>query len=74
VLVCKIGGEFYAYRNGCADGGRPLDDALFESPMLTCSCHGYRYDLRRGLAVERPELRLARLPLKVEEDKVKVAL
>ena len=74
VLVCKIGGEFYAYRNGCADGGRPLDDALFESPMLTCSCHGYRYDLRRGLAIERPGLRLVRLPLKVEDDKVKVAL
>jgi nitrite reductase/ring-hydroxylating ferredoxin subunit/Fe-S cluster biogenesis protein NfuA len=72
VLVCKIGGEFYAYRNECAGGGRPLDDALFESPMLTCSCHGYRYDLRRGLAIERPELRLERLPLKVEDDKVKV--
>jgi len=74
LLVCRIGGDFYAYRNACAEGGRALDDALFESPMLTCSCHGYLYDLRRGRSVERPELRLASLPVKIEDDKVKVAL
>lgn len=74
LLVCKISGEFYAYRNACAAApSRPLDDALFESPMLTCSCHGYRYDLRRGNCVEKPELRLESLPSKVEDDKVKVA-
>lgn len=75
LLVCKIGGEFYAYRNACAgESGRTLDDALFESPMLTCSCHGLRYDLRRGNCVEKPELSLAPLPAKAEDDKVKVAL
>ncbi|MCA1632500.1 MAG: Rieske (2Fe-2S) protein [Acidobacteria bacterium] len=74
LLVCKLGGEFYAYRNACAEGGRPLGGALFESPMLTCACHGYVYDLRRGLCVGKPGLRLASLPLKVEDDKVKVAL
>jgi nitrite reductase/ring-hydroxylating ferredoxin subunit len=74
VLVCKIGGEFRAYRNACVEGGRAMDDALFETPMLTCSCHGHSYDLRRGHCVEKPELRLASLPAKVEDDKVKVAL
>lgn len=74
LLVCKIGGEFYAYHNACAaERSSPLDDALFESPMLTCSCHGYHYDLRRGNCVEKQELRLASLPSKVEDDKVKVA-
>lgn len=75
LLVCKLGGEFYAYRNACAVGQQPLDDALFDSPMLTCICHGYNYDLRRaGACLERPGLRLESLPLKVEDDKVKVAL
>ena len=75
LLVCKVGGEFYAYRNACpAEGGLSLDDALFESPMLTCSCHGLRYDLRRGNCVERAGLRLESLPAKVEDDKVKVAV
>lgn len=73
VLICKIDGDFYAYRNACAAGGRQLDDALFESPVLSCSCHGYGYDLRRrGVCVEKPELRLESLPLKIEDDKVKV--
>ncbi len=76
LLVCKLDGEFYAYRNACAaEQGSPLDDALFDSPVLTCTCHGYNYDLRRGgSCVERPELSLQSLPAKVEDDKVKVAL
>ncbi len=76
LLVCKLDGEFYAFRNACAaDSARTLDDALFDAPRLTCACHGYSYNLRRGGAcVEKPELRLEYLPLKVEDDKVKVAL
>jgi nitrite reductase/ring-hydroxylating ferredoxin subunit/Fe-S cluster biogenesis protein NfuA len=75
LLVCNIGGLFYAYHNACASGQRSLDDALFESPMLTCSCHGYRYDLKRqGACIERPELHLDSLRLIVENEKVKVAL
>lgn len=75
LLVCRINGEFYGFRNSCADGGGPLDDALLEGPMLTCACHGYGYDLRRnGACVERPDLRLESLPLIVEDEKVKVAL
>lgn len=75
LIICKIGGEFYAYLNLCpAEGGRPLDDAVFESPMLTCSCHGLLYDLRRGASVERRDLSLQSKPVKVEDDKVKVAL
>jgi len=76
LLVCKLDGEFYAYRNACAaDPARALDDATFDAPLLTCACHGYSYNLRRrGVCVEKPELRLTSLPLKVEDDKVKVAL
>ncbi len=75
LIVCNIGGAFYAYRNGCAAGKRPLDDALFESPMLTCSCHGYRYDLRReGACMEMPGLRLEMLPVAVQDNVVKVAV
>ena len=76
LLVCKLDGEFYAYRNTCvAEQGHPFDDALFDSPVLTCTCHGYSYNLRRGGACEeRSELSLQSLPSKVEDDKVKVAL
>jgi len=76
LLVCKLDGEFYAYHNTCPAGvGRPLDDAHFDSPMLTCTCHGYSYNLRRqGACVEKQDLRLQSLPLKIEDDKVKVAI
>lgn len=74
VLIFNLDGEFYAYRNACADGGRPLDDALFQSPMLNCSCHGYGYDLRRGNCIERPDLKLASVPVNLEDQKVRLGL
>ncbi len=75
LLICKVNGDFHAYRNSCAVESRSLDDAVFDSPMLICSCHGYHYDLRReGACLERPELRLESLPLKIEDEKVKVGL
>ncbi len=74
VLIWKLDGEFYAYQNACAEGGRALDDSLFESPMLSCSCHGYGYDLRRGNCIERPDLKLEQVPLKLEDYKVKIAI
>ncbi len=74
VLISNLDGEFYAYQNACAAGGQPLDDALFERPMLSCSCHGYEYDLRRGNCIERPDLHLKPIPLKLEDYKVKVEL
>lgn len=74
LLLCRIGEEFYAYSNQCAVDGRTLDGARFESPVLTCACHDYHYDLRQGTCREDPTLRLHRLPVKVEENKVKVAL
>ena len=75
LLICKTGGEFYAYRNVCAAGSNTLDNAIFENPMLVCECHGYHYNLRRkGTCVERTDLRLEALPVKIEDDKVKVAL
>jgi nitrite reductase/ring-hydroxylating ferredoxin subunit/Fe-S cluster biogenesis protein NfuA len=75
ILVCKTGGDFYAFRNRCALENRSLDDVTFENSMLICACHGYHYDLRRkGRCFEEPDLKLESLPLKIEDDKVKVAL
>lgn len=74
ILVCKTDGDFYAFHNRCALENRALDDATFESPMLVCACHGYHYDVRRkGRCVENSEIKLEFLPVKIEDDKVKVA-
>ncbi|MGI9067245.1 MAG: Rieske 2Fe-2S domain-containing protein [Pyrinomonadaceae bacterium] len=74
VLILNLEGEFYAYQNACADGGRPLDDSLFQSPMLNCSCHGYGYDLRRGNCIERPDLNLISVPVNLEDQKVRIGI
>lgn len=74
VLIFNLDGDYYAYRNACAEGGQPLNDSLFQSPMLNCSCHGYGYDLRRGNCIERPDLKLTSVPVNLEDHKVKIGL
>ncbi len=74
VLIWRLGNEFYAYRNACAEGGRTLEDSVLDSPMLSCSCHGYAYDLRRGTCIERPDMKLEQVSLKLEDNKVRIAV
>lgn len=75
ILVCKAGGEFYAFKNLCPESDKPLPDAQFENPMLVCICHGFHFDARhKGVCEEKPDLKLKSLPVKIEDEKVKVAL
>ncbi len=54
----------------------PLDALKIarQNPILSCLCHGYGYDLRRGGCIARPDLHLKSVPLKVEDYKVKIGL
>lgn len=75
VLICKAGGEFYAFQNACPASGERLDAAKFENPFLICACHKFHFDARhKGICEERPDLKLKSLPVKIEDEKVKVAL
>lgn len=75
ILVCKAGGEFYAFQNRCPASGEPLNDAKFKNPLLVCLCHGYHFDVRhKGIGEDKPDLKLESLAVKIEDEKVKVAL
>jgi len=75
LLLCNVAGTIYTFQNHCAEGSLPLDESILEEGVLTCPCHGYQFDVRqKGRCLIDPNLRLESLPMKVENEVVKVAL
>ncbi len=75
LLLCNVAGTIYTFQNACAVENLPLDESILEEGVLTCPCHGYQFDVRqKGRCLTDPNLRLESLPMKVENEVVKVAL
>ena len=72
ILLCRSGEAVFALSALCPAGG-DLSSAMLEGAILTCSCHGIRFDLRTGNAMERKGMGLERFPLRLEDGLVKVA-
>ncbi len=74
LILARLGGEVYAYRDGCPPGSAlTLQLGRVEGMMLVCPWHGCRYDLRTGRR-EDAEGKLSVLPVAVRDGEVKVAL
>lgn len=72
ILLCATGGQIFAVSALCPAEGS-LEPAVLEGTVLTCSCHGLRFDLRTGRASEAPGLMLQKFPVRREDDLIKVA-
>ncbi len=74
VLLYNAGGKVYAFENHCTGGDVSLENATVEHGVLTCPCHGSRYDLRHGgRGLSGSDSRLESLPVRVESEIVKIA-
>ena len=74
LVICKVNGTLYAYRNRCPACNMPLDTGSFEGGILSCALN-HRYDVvHAGRCAAIPSAHLDPLPLLVQENVVKVAL
>jgi Fe-S cluster biogenesis protein NfuA/nitrite reductase/ring-hydroxylating ferredoxin subunit len=74
LVVCRLEGRLYAYRNNCPACNMPFDAGALEEGLLRCPL-GHRYDVRHaGRCAEMPTAHLDPFPLLLEEGVVKVAL
>ena len=74
VLLVRLDGELYAFRNKCAHMACPLEGGLLEGPILTCPCHDWSFDVRSGEFLDAPELMVPVYATRVEDGKVLVDL
>ena len=76
VLLANVGGEVFAFRNGCALDGLPLEGSrLTDEGVLVCPWHNCAYDARTGKRVDDPaEPALAVIPVAMRDGAVQVAV
>ena len=54
ILLCNVGGEFYAIEDYCTHDGAPLDAGTLEGRCIVCPRHGATFDVTTGEALTLP--------------------
>jgi len=67
VLLVRLEGRLFAYRNRCPHMGMTLDKGTCDGGTLTCPWHGFRFDLGSGECMTAPQVQLEPFPLRLEE-------
>ena len=70
IAVANVGGEFYATTNSCPHAESPLAEGSLEGAKLTCSGHGWMYDVTTGVCLTNPDVHLATYEIQVVEKAV----
>ncbi len=74
LVICRVDGNLYAYRNNCPACNMPFDSGALEGGLLRCP-FGHRYDVQHaGRCAEMPTAHLDPYPLLFQEGVVRVAL
>ena len=76
VLLANVGGDVYAFRNGCAVDGLPLEGGRVTAEgVLVCPWHNCAYDARSGKRIDDPAAAgLPVVPVALEQGSVRVAV
>jgi nitrite reductase/ring-hydroxylating ferredoxin subunit len=54
VVVSNIGGKFYAIGEKCTHRGCTLSKGRLEGDVVTCPCHGSKFNAKTGAVVRGP--------------------
>jgi len=75
ILITAVRGELYAFRNGCALDGLPLEGGRLTETVIVCPWHNCAYDARSGKRVDdASEPALAVVPVSIQDGSVRVAV
>jgi nitrite reductase/ring-hydroxylating ferredoxin subunit len=66
IAVFNVAGTLYAIEDACSHMKAPLSGGRLNGMALTCSRHGWVYDLASGLRTDKPEGRVRVFPVKVD--------
>ncbi|HXW98246.1 MAG TPA: non-heme iron oxygenase ferredoxin subunit [Methanomicrobiales archaeon] len=54
IAVSNLGGKFYAIGDKCTHRGCSISKGRMEGEVVTCPCHGSRFNLKTGAVVKGP--------------------
>ncbi|HEX6313091.1 MAG TPA: non-heme iron oxygenase ferredoxin subunit [Acidimicrobiia bacterium] len=75
VLVCNVGGEFYAIADVCTHDHGPLGEGRLQGYAVECPRHGARFDVRDGRVMAPPAVKpIETYAVRVNDGDVEVEL
>ena len=75
VGLFRVGDEFLALENACPHAGHPLSQGTLQGHVVTCSAHGWDFDLRTGFRPGDDDgFPIPRFPVKVEGESLFIDL
>lgn len=74
ILICELGGQYYALSAICPHKGGPLGAVPPAGGYLFCPLHGWQFDLRTGACLNRPDKPVPTCPLRVENGQIQIAV
>lgn len=75
VVLCNVGGEFFAVQDTCTHGEWALSDGYLDGDVIECTLHFAKFCVRSGKVKALPACKALRVfPVKVEEDAIFVDL
>jgi Fe-S cluster biogenesis protein NfuA/nitrite reductase/ring-hydroxylating ferredoxin subunit len=75
VLLCRVGGNLYAYRDSCPSCESAIEKGELSGDLLTCPSCAERYDVRlAGRSIRHRDLHLDPFPLLEDDRGVRIAV
>lgn len=72
VAVRRVNGQLYAIQNVCPHRGGPLGEGDLDGFALTCPLHAWTFDVRTGVHVANPVVRVKTFPVRVVDGWIEV--
>lgn len=71
LLLCNVGGEYYAVKDLCTHEDFPLSYGCLKGHDIECSLHGARFDVRTGVPNAEPgEEAIKTYPIVIHENTI----
>ncbi|NUP06580.1 MAG: Rieske (2Fe-2S) protein [Polyangiaceae bacterium] len=70
ILIARVDDAIVAYRDACPHLGVALSDGTLSGTTLTCSAHGWTYDVTTGHGKNPLSARLRPVRLEIRDDTV----
>jgi nitrite reductase (NADH) small subunit len=74
IALFNVDGSFYAVDNTCPHAGGSLGEGHLNGHVVECPRHGWRFNVQTGERPENPEITVACCPVRIEGNKIQVAL
>jgi nitrite reductase (NADH) small subunit len=72
LALYHVAGRFHAIENFCPHRGAPLADGALAGHAVECDWHGWRFDVRTGACLNRPDSPVESYEVVVEDGWIKI--